>query len=223
MKISSLLLKYKTDKNYGTIDPDKGHFYGDSYDEIFGWFDRNKKWNILEIGVQKGGSLKAWKEFFPNASITGVDIVDVREKDYISPDFKFILSDIKKIDIKQYFNNTKFDIIIDDGSHFLNDVLFVVDNYLNIVNENGIIIVEDVQDPEDWMKKIFAATKTKTGCFELHYSDMRSIGHYDDFLIIIKRVQNTMKNKLFAQFSNFLKIRIIQLKHWQIKIKKLFK
>lgn len=35
---------------------------------------RLKKINILEIGIDKGDSLRIWRDYFPNANICGVDI-----------------------------------------------------------------------------------------------------------------------------------------------------
>ena len=104
-KISEILLKYDTDKVRG--DKPEGHCYGESYDEIFSQFEDNVDLNLLEIGVQKGGSLLAWKEYFPKSNIYGVDIVD--ERIYVSDKVNFILSDIKK-----YKTDLKFDIIIDE-------------------------------------------------------------------------------------------------------------
>ena len=75
MKISELLSLYKSDK----VDP---HTYGEAYDELFNEFDKQGNLNILEIGTQKGGSLCAWQDFFPNAKVTGLDIVDVVEPEY---------------------------------------------------------------------------------------------------------------------------------------------
>ena len=212
MKISELLLQYKTDKNYGVIDRDKGHFYGKPYDEVFNWFDQNLYLNILEIGVQKGGSLKAWKDYFPNASITGVDIVDVREKEYISQDIKFIQSDIKSLNIDECFKKSGLDIIIDDGSHFIEDVIFVVKNYLKVLNTNGVLIIEDVQEPEKWYIDVLSIVKTEEGCFEVFYRDIRKIGHYDDFLLIIKRKNYS------GIISKYIKIKnSIIFKHFRIK------
>ena len=51
MIISEILLKYKTDKNYG------GHYYGESYGNILKRFNKDDKLNILEIGTQKGDVL----------------------------------------------------------------------------------------------------------------------------------------------------------------------
>ena len=40
------------------------------------YFDKFRKRNarVLEIGIQYGGSLKMWKEYFGNAKIFGIDI-----------------------------------------------------------------------------------------------------------------------------------------------------
>ena len=136
MKISEILAKYETDK----INP---HGYGDAYDSLLGTFEREDELNILEIGTQKGGSLLAWKEYFPNANVVGIDIVDV------VPD-KYRLDTVTRItsDIKDWRDDTKWDIVIDDGSHYLGDIVYVVANYIDKLNLNGVLIIEDVRFPE---------------------------------------------------------------------------
>lgn len=216
MKVSELLLQYKTDKNYGVIDHSSGHYYGDSYDEIFSWFNKNEKLNILEVGAQKGGSLKAWKEYFINSSVTGIDIVDVREKEYMGDGINFILSDVKKINIQTTFKKP-FDIIIDDGSHFIDDVLFVVNNYLDKLNINGVLIIEDTQSPITWLRAVLKIVNRNKLSYELLYRDMRKIGHYDDFLIIIKRKETSLANKSFTRIKNNLRTNYFVLKNLSFK------
>jgi hypothetical protein len=60
---------YNTDKNclHSYVD----HVYEDLFREI-----RHSANNILEIGVSGGGSLFMWREYFPNAVITGIDDKD---------------------------------------------------------------------------------------------------------------------------------------------------
>jgi 23S rRNA U2552 (ribose-2'-O)-methylase RlmE/FtsJ len=187
MKISEILLKYKTDKNYGKISPKEGHYYGDSYDSIFEKFNKNDNLNILEIGIQKGGSLLAWKEFFINSKITGVDIVDVISDEYRNESFNYIFSDIKSENTKLQLKNEMFDIIIDDGSHQLEDVIFVVDTYLTNLNKNGVLIIEDCQSPEMWVSRIQPLLNEE---FSLITHDLRKINnHYDDFIIEIKKIK----------------------------------
>lgn len=161
LPISKILAQYDTDKV-------NGHTYGESYDEIFSRFDRNAELNILEVGTQKGGSLCAWQDYFPNAHITGVDIVDVVKPEYKRDSINYVLSDIKDWDTP-----SDFDIIIDDGSHFLPDVLYVVKHFYPKLKEGGVLVIEDVQD-QAWLDLINVPFTVK---------DLR--GAYDNFLIII--------------------------------------
>lgn len=165
--IAEILKQYDTDKN-------NHHSYGDSYDNIFGSFDRNGKLDILEIGVQKGWSLKAWKDYFPNANIVGIDISDTRVH---KEGYEFILDDVKNIKLDK-----EFDIIIDDGSHFLEDVLYVTKNFK--LKKDGVMIIEDCQDPDYWIREVLKVVPDE---YTVSYDDLRWIkGHYDDFLIIIR-------------------------------------
>lgn len=53
----------------------KGDDYLDVYEANFSGIRDSVK-NILELGVQGGGSLKMWQDYFPNAHVFGVDIAD---------------------------------------------------------------------------------------------------------------------------------------------------
>ena len=57
---------YYTDKN--TV-----HSYLPVYQKLFG--HKNVK-NILEIGIQRGGSIKLWSDYFQNANVFGIDLTD---------------------------------------------------------------------------------------------------------------------------------------------------
>jgi|LakMenE01Jun11ns_1017448.scaffolds.fasta_scaffold9391700_1 hypothetical protein len=69
MNLYDIIDNDRTDKN--TL-----HSYLDLYQSLF----NNKKYtakNILEIGIYRGGSIKLWSEFFINAKIYGIDIIDI--------------------------------------------------------------------------------------------------------------------------------------------------
>src|SRR3990167_8403218 len=138
MKISTILSKYgdATDKIWH-------HRYGKAYDELFSRLDRQAPLNIMEVGTQKGGTLLAWKEYFPNANVIGVDIVDVVPEKYRKDNVKRIISDVKKVDF-----DDGFDIIIDDGSHYLADMVYVVATQFMLMKDKGVMILEDVRFPE---------------------------------------------------------------------------
>ena len=105
--------KYPSSKNkYGFIQ-----IYEKYFQDI-----RDKKINILEIGIDKGDSLRIWRDYFPNANICGLDI-DRKDFRIDGVDFffgdqsdkNFLTTIIDKFD--------KFDIIIDDGSHISKHII----------------------------------------------------------------------------------------------------
>lgn len=65
MDLRKLAKKHGTDKSV--------HGYCPHYERRFaGW--RHKPITLLEIGVDAGASMRMWRDYFPNAKITGVDI-----------------------------------------------------------------------------------------------------------------------------------------------------
>lgn len=180
MEISEILKKYDSDKN-------KEHHYGPAYDEMFGLFDRNAELNILEIGTQKGGSLAAWREYFPNAKITGLDIIDCVTEENKRNDINYVICDVNK-----YETEEMFDIVIDDGSHWLKDVVHSVFYFTRRLKPKGFMIIEDVQRPEVWIPTIanilaHDLSYNEGFKFEVTCFDSRKVNNQtDDFLIIIE-------------------------------------
>jgi len=186
LKISEILLKYKSDKNQGLSESKNGHCYGPLYDNVFERFDCNSELDILEIGIQKGGSLVAWKEYFQKANIWGIDIEDQILDKYRRPDFKYIIHDVKSDEVKKELKDKKFDIIIDDGSHKLYDMMYVVDNFLANLKPNGWLIIEDCWQPEQWLWVMQQQIEGKD--YEMMTYDARPIlNNIDDFIVLIKK------------------------------------
>ena len=180
MEISEILKKYDTDKN-------REHEYGGVYDHIFGRFDRNATLNILEIGTQKGESLLAWKEYFPNAKVTGIDIVDVVE--YRSDAVNYVVQDVN-----DYRTDEMFDIVIDDGSHWLKDVVHTVSYFSQKLKLGGCIVIEDVQNPKVWQDAIYEILfphweYNKGHEYTLEYVDNTQVSKVDDYLIVVTKTK----------------------------------
>ena len=184
MKISEILTKHGTDKTFNNRN---GHCYGETYDNLFEKYKRDSKISILEVGVHHGNSLGAWKESFPNAFVCGIDMVDNRYPQYKKDELHFILGDIKDINIKShpYISNKTFDVMIDDGSHYLPDVIFFIKNYIDLLSDDGCMIIEDVQNPKEWEDMINAIISPD---YQMILKDFRKINYRSVvFLIIIKR------------------------------------
>ena len=65
----------RTLKEIGLSLTDKISYH--RYDRFYPMFLeplRHQEFNMLEIGVDRGGSLSLWKEYFPKANIFGADI-----------------------------------------------------------------------------------------------------------------------------------------------------
>jgi len=128
---------------------DKGthHSYIEIYEKLFKKY-KTESINLLEIGVNRGYSLYTWKNYFTNAkNLVGIEYQPniVYKKDGV----KLIYSDINDINhVNNELGDMKFDIIIDDGSHRIEDQLFAFE-YLNTrLNTNGLYIIEDIQNLE---------------------------------------------------------------------------
>lgn len=105
--------------------------------------------NILEVGVFKGNSIEAWLDYFPNATIYGIDIFVRVQPEKIAalnhPRVKWARGDsTKSADTVGLWPDVKFDFIIDDGLHtpMANKATF--DNLVGKLAEGGQFFIEDV-------------------------------------------------------------------------------
>jgi hypothetical protein len=100
--------------------------------------------NVLEIGVSRGGSLRSWAWFFTEATITGIDIdatcsrheagrVHVEIGSQIDPDF-----------LDRVTDKAPPTVIIDDGSHNYEHIIFTFEHLLPKLKPGGLYIVEDI-------------------------------------------------------------------------------
>lgn len=166
-------MTYKTDKA-------REHSYGPFYDKLFERFDKEAPLNILELGVQGGGSLLAWKDYFPNSNVYGIDISDSRHEEYKQDRVHYKIADLRIVPI---YVNLLYDIIIDDSDHFIGTQKFIVENYYPFLNEKGVLVIEDVQSPESDLMEI---GKILPNSALMEFTDLRSVkGRHDDFIITI--------------------------------------
>ncbi len=127
------------------------HWYAQHYQKHFAHL-RRKKLNILEIGVggyddpeQGGGSLRMWRTYFPNSNIFAIDIHDKSpHNERRIKIFKGSQVDEKCLD-EAIRTMGHIDIIIDDGSHMNEHVLFTFKYLFPHLSQNGIYVVEDTQ------------------------------------------------------------------------------
>ena len=149
-----LFHEYGSDKaNIFKLNQQQGHGYSIYYEKKLAAY-KNKNLNILEIGSYAGASAAAFTKYLPKSKIYCFDVnisnfkyksekidvygVDVNNK-------KKVVKTLNKIFSEQNFN--QFDLIIDDGSHNLSDILISLKFFFKYVKNNGIYIIEDFKYP----------------------------------------------------------------------------
>ncbi len=126
---------------------DKWQSYLPVYDLYFSKL-RNKKINLLEIGVQNGGSLETRLNYFKNANVIIGSDIDTKCKTlkFKSKKIKLVIGDINtSATRKKIIGLAKdFDIIIDDGSHKSQDINNTFLNLYPHLKPGGIYLIEDL-------------------------------------------------------------------------------
>lgn len=113
---------------------------------------------IMEIGVQSGISMQLWSEYFTRpAAIHGIsygqDTVNVDQKKVVC-DWNPAACDKVKIFsgdqsdpkfLKSISDEHKYDIIIDDASHFPRHQIISLRYLFSVLNPGGLYIIEDLE------------------------------------------------------------------------------
>jgi hypothetical protein len=98
-------------------------------------------------GYRPGGSLKAWRDFFPNAHVTGFDVqpdTQLAGEDRIRT---FLCDSTDRVQVDAALADAElaaFDLVVDDGSHVDSDQLLTLRNLFSYVKPLGFYVVEDV-------------------------------------------------------------------------------
>lgn len=150
---------------------------------------------MLEIGVGQGGSLWAWQEYFPRATIIGLDINEECKKYDGGRVHVHIGSQADErvlYAIHDEYGN--FDIIIDDGSHRCVDVKCSFNVLWPLLNHRGIYMIEDLQTSYEegygggYRKKGTSMEMLKAEVDNMHYygSSIKAMHFYRQLAVIEK-------------------------------------
>ena len=154
-ELGDLFNFYGTDKHRNRYTP--------VYQTLFS-SKKNERITLLEIGIgtlisgvhssmlgyalphyKPGGSLRAWRDFFPFGEIYGIDTQpDTQFKD--EERITTYLGDSTNPNLPRelFQDNDKFDIIIDDGSHWDQNQLKTLKNFYPYVKKGGFYIIEGI-------------------------------------------------------------------------------
>jgi spermidine synthase len=176
--LSEISKKYNhlTDKN-------TTHSYIDSvYSKLF--YDiKDSCQNVLEIGINHGGSIRLWREYFHNAMIYGVDVKDIIN--FSDPRIKLFKHDAYDINFVKTLPDN-FDLIIDDGPHTLESMKKFLQYYQYKLSNNGILIIEDIQRMS-WVQVLKNYISPEYLRYSTVYNLRRVKRRWDDVLLVIDK------------------------------------
>lgn len=126
---------------------DKWTLYISEYEALLRPY-RDREIAIFEIGVQNGGSLEIYGQYFQQArAIVGCDIDEqCSVLEYDNSCISIVIGDANAAETKQRVLSLSptFDIIIDDGSHQSRDIISSFVTYFKHLNVHGTYVVEDL-------------------------------------------------------------------------------
>jgi Methyltransferase domain len=134
------------DRLYGTALEKKHAIYTNEYDRLFSPI-RSQPIRLLEIGVHTGASMRMWKEYFPIATIVGIDQAEKPADFPNEKRFKFVQGDQANpavLDLAVSLAGDEFDVIIDDGSHVGCHTALTFAYLFPRLKPGGIYIIEDI-------------------------------------------------------------------------------
>lgn len=134
--------------------PDKGstHSFIEYYETLLAPYRHTAK-NILEIGLMSGESLRMWTEYFAG-TVYGMDC-DVYPIGHTANLFPIMAEGKHNIvigdaanpaDIDKYFKGIKFDVVVEDAGHDVEQQLQIYATLKPYMAEGSIYIIEDIQD-----------------------------------------------------------------------------
>jgi hypothetical protein len=153
MELSDLFNKYGSDKDRNG--------YTAIYHSIFKNL-KDKPVDLLEIGIgtmlegamssmqgyalpgyRPGGSLRAWRDFFPAGNIVGADIQ--WDTQFSEERIRTVLADSgNREELDRKLGDCTFDIIIDDGWHWDENQVKTMRNLWHRVRPGGYYVIEDI-------------------------------------------------------------------------------
>lgn len=132
------------------IRPDVRHFAG-CYSLIFGLIGTPSR--MVEFGVQRGGSIRAWLELFPGVLVLGVDddkniprAMGGNSYTSVGPQDDPVLVPL----LKDVVKDEPYDLIIDDCSHNVTLTLRTLALCWPLLRAGGAYVIEDVPAAVYW-------------------------------------------------------------------------
>ena len=148
LALDKLFIHFNCDKgSYCYFDKEKivSHNYSEFYDKYFKNFKKDKI-NLLELGSHEGKGLASFFFYFPNSYLIGANI-NPFQMQFSSKRLTELFVDVsssRSIHSLSDYLKEDLDIIIDDASHNLKDILTAFGILFKKLKSGGCYVIEDM-------------------------------------------------------------------------------
>ena len=155
-------------------DKDEQHSYSRVYERYLP--GRQK---VLEIGVQRGGSVLTW--LAAGAEVWGIDLE--KPPHWLRhPRVHLFIGNAYSLDAVTRLSDQKYDMIVEDGSHKPEDIIWAAKHYTSLLSEKGVMVIEDIPNDE-----VVQELKKIEGFYTVEYDLRRVKGRWDDRVVVLER------------------------------------
>ncbi len=152
LNLNELFINFNCDKGtyfYYRKEKILSHNYSIYYEKYLKNL-KEKKINLLELGSHQGKSLASFYFYFPNAKMIGANINPFQMR-YKSKRISELFVDVSSKEILKSLSDylgKELDIIVDDASHNLRDIIITFSIFFKNLKKGGIYIIEDLNQFE---------------------------------------------------------------------------
>ena len=152
LSLNNLFINFNCDKgSYFFYGKEKvfSHNYSIFYKKYLN-FLKDKKFKLLELGSHEGRSLASFYFYYPRAIMIGANINPFQMKyqsKRITELFVDVSSEESLTSLSNHLDN-ELDVIIDDASHNLRDIIIAFSILFKKLKKGGIYIIEDINQFE---------------------------------------------------------------------------
>ena len=178
--------------------------YFDVYEKHLSKFI-GKSPRILEIGVLGGGSIEMWQKYFgEDTAVIGIDINPECLNYKYDGDVQIIMGNQGDENFWKQFaeENGKFDIIIDDGGHTMDQQITTLKCMFPYLNDGGVFAVEDTHT--SYWVNWGGGYKSQHSFLEYSkgLTDIVNQQHFQGNNYVVPRVLNNYKGLYSTTFYN---------------------
>jgi hypothetical protein len=136
--LDALAVRCRTDKSHEV------HNFAQFYDSYFSPL-RGKPIRILEIGVGRGASIRMWRRYFKDLSMVAIESEPRRRHYWLLGAKLYVGRQEDQAFLKDVCEKEgPFDIIIDDGSHRVDDQQISLGTLFPYLKDGGYYVIEDI-------------------------------------------------------------------------------